>query len=181
VLTDAEVIEALINLGQAFEDQDYGAALLGDVSLALVGSKQFEKAECVANLIKGQEKSEHLRALAEAEAKIGQRDRARTLLHQARQAAFIYEFSTQLAQSIGAVAATMEAIDKEAAVELWESAVAVAAPAQEAGGTDGPEASGVLLEAVEGLLRLGRGVGAREVASQIKLPWLRERAIELCK
>jgi len=180
VLTADAVLEALVKFGQALVE-DFGAALLGEVSLALVGSKQFEKAEGIAGLIKGQEKSEHLRALAEAEAKVGENDRATALLQVARRAAFIYEFLTEQAQSIAAVAGTMEAIDKNAAVEFWESAVAVAAPAQNRGGTDGPEASGVLLEAVEALCRLARGAEARKVAAQIELPCLRERAIELCK
>ena len=69
----------------------------------------------------------------------------------------------------------MERADVEAAVELWESAIAIAAPAQEAGGSDGPEASGVLFEVVEALWRLGRPTDARRAADQISLDSLRER------
>ena len=57
----------------------------------------------------------------------------------------------------------------------------VALPAQSVGGTDGPEASGVLFDAVEAFLRLGRGLEARRVAAQIALPSLHERAARLCK
>lgn len=174
------VVTALADLGLGFRDEDYGAALLGELSVALVGLKEVEQAQGIARLIWGQEKSEHLRSLAEAEVAIGEKGRARAVLQEARQAAFIYRFPTRQAQSIAAIAGTMERVDLEAAVELWESAIAIAAPAQEAGGTGGPEASGVLFEAVEALWRLARPTDARRAADQIKLESLRERANALC-
>jgi hypothetical protein len=180
-LLNSGVSAALIDFAQVLGDDDFAAALLGDVALALVRSKRFQKAEEVASFIRGQERSEHLRSIAEAEAKAGETHRARKLLKQARQAASIYEFATQRAQSIAAVAATMEIVERDAAAEAWEAAVLAAAPAQDAGGTDGPEASGVLLEAVEAFLRLSLEKEAREVAAQIKHLPLRERASALCK
>jgi hypothetical protein len=178
---DTSVSAALVDLAQALGDDDFGAALLADVALAFAQAKDFASAEKIARLIKGQETSEHLRVIAEAEAKIGEAQRALVLLQEARKAAFIYEFPTQQAQSIAAVAATMETVDREAAVEAWETAVRTATPAQDAGGTDGPEASGVLFEAVEAFLRLARESEAHRVAAQIKLPSLRERASALCE
>jgi hypothetical protein len=74
----------------------------------------------------------------------------------------------------------MEIIDKGAAAEAWEAAVAAATPAQDSGGTDGPEASGVLIEAVEAFLRLGDPIEARKTADQITLESVRERALALC-
>jgi hypothetical protein len=170
-----------VELAKEFGDDDFGAALLGDLSLAFVGDQEFEKAEKIARLIKGQEKSEHLRALGEAEAKAGQPKRAMAILHEGCEAAFIYEFPTQQAQNLAGIAATMEIADKDEAAKTWEEAVKIAMPAQDANGTDGPEASGVLLQAVEAFLRLGLEPKARAVAATIKLPSLRERAAALCK
>jgi len=143
VLSDPSVADALIDLAQQLGDEDYGAALLGEVCVALVGCRQFEKAEKAARFIKGQERSEHLRVIAEAAKKTGETGHAREWLGEALEAAFIYRFPAQQAQCIAAVAATLESIDTVAAAQAWQRAVQIAATAQDAGGTDGPEASGV--------------------------------------
>jgi hypothetical protein len=100
VLTDDAIVGALTDLGVAFTDEDFGAALLGELSLALVAAGQLERAESVAHLIRDQEKSEQLRSLAAAQIAIGQQERVRAILEAARQAAFIYRFPTQQGQSL---------------------------------------------------------------------------------
>jgi hypothetical protein len=181
VLTETSVSTALIAFAQALEDPDFGAEILCELALELVKAGQFERAEEAARLIKGQEKSDCLRRVAEGEARQGQPERAMTLFQDACQAAFIYEFPTQQAQNVAEVGRSLEGVDKKAAIRTWKEAVQIAIPAQAAAGTDGPEASGVIFEAVEALIRLGETENARKTANLISMVPLRERALTACK
>ncbi len=80
------------------------------------------------------------------------------LLLEAREAALSNRFPTQQAQALAEIAASLKIIGEQVqADETWNAAIVLAREAQLREGTDGPEAAGVLLSAVEAFCREGRG------------------------
>jgi hypothetical protein len=118
--------------------------------------------------------------VAETEGRGHHTVRALTLFHEAREAALLNRFPAQQSLALAQIAESLGAIGKQAeANEIWDSAVDLAKKAQHGGGTDGPEAAGVLLSAVGAFCKSRRMDAAKSVANGIVFDSLRERAFQI--
>jgi hypothetical protein len=178
-LSDASVINTLAAFARCLEDQDYRSHMLGELSIRVAAQNDFDEAEQLARSIVGSEKVEFLRRVAEIEAG-NQRDRALRLFLEARDAVPLHRFPTQQAQALSDIAESLEtaALQVEA-LNTWNLAVDLAKSAQHRKGTDGPEAAGVLLKAVETFCKAGKIDTARFIAEAIIFDDLRERALRI--
>lgn len=182
-LSDAELLQnervlvALTDFAQALDDPDYRSHMLGELAVRLASIGQFDEAERLARLVENVERSKLLARVAEIEARDKHSMRALQLFQEARDAALLHRFPTQQSMALAEIASSLEGIGRrEEAGETWKSAVRLATQAQHRGGTDGPEAAGVLLAAVEACCRNQRLDDAREIANAIVFPSLREKA-----
>lgn len=182
-LSDAEalqnehVIVALTDFAQGLDDPDYRAHMLGELAVRSASVGEFDRAERLVRLVETVDRSEFLVRVAEIEAQDRHDRRALQLFQEARDAALLHRFPTQQSMALAEVASSLEGMGrKEEAAETWNSAVQLATQAQHRGGTDGPEAAGVLLGAVEACCRGGRLCEARAIADTIVFPSIREKA-----
>lgn len=176
-----DVTKALTDFAAALPDADYRSYMQGEIALVLARSRHFERAEETARLIDNCQKSEYLRRIGETEVRNGAAGRALSVLKEAHQAAFLHRFPTQQSQDIAEVAQALEALDQKTAIATWKAAVQIASDAQSSPGTDGPEASSVLLDSVKAFARLGQKDEAKATAALIKVASIRETAFSLCK
>jgi len=177
-LKHGEVISALAAFAPCVEDPDYRSRLMGELSLRLGMLGDFDRAEHFARSVTNTEKSEFLRQVADLESKKNEHDRASRLLLEAREAAVLHRFPTQQAQALMEIASSFEAAArKDDALDTWDLAVELAKKAQHRGGTDGPEAAGVLVRAVEAFCKAGKTGAAKSTAEEIVFPQLREKAL----
>jgi hypothetical protein len=177
VLKNRDVVAALINFAQGLSDLDYRSHMLGELSVGLAATGEFDKAEQLGRLVENSEKGEFLRRVAEIEGRGDQPVRALQLFSEAREAAFLHRFPTQQALALAEIAVSLGALGKSVeADETWDSAIQLAMEAQHGGGTDGPEAAGVLLRAVERLCTVGRRDAAKSVAEAIIPGPIRDKA-----
>jgi len=178
-LRNREVVVALTNFARSLGDLDYRSQMLGELSVRLAAIGEFDEAEELARSVENTEKSEFLRLVADVEGRDGQATRALSLFSEAHKAAFLYRFSRQQALALAEIAVSLAVVGKHTeADEIWDSAVQLATKAQHDGGTDGPEAAGVLVSAVEAFCARGRIDAAKVVADTIIFSSLRDRAFQ---
>lgn len=109
----------------------------------------------------------------------GEDERAASTYDSARKAPLVHRFPAERSQAIAAIAESIERFGKwETSVRLWQMAVGLAQEGQVRGGTDGPEAAGVLLDAAEAFRRNGDREQAERIAKSIIIEELRHRALE---
>jgi hypothetical protein len=179
VLGNRDVVAALSDFARGFDDLDYRSHMTGELGVNLSRLGELDDAEKLARSVENTEKSEFLRRVAEVEGESGQLARALPLFSEAREAAYLHRFPTQQALALAEIAASLGVVGRYGeADETWDSAVQLAMKAQHNGGTDGPEAAGVLLSAVEGFCKRGRMDAAKSVANAIVFEALRERALQ---
>ncbi len=177
-LQDKEVINALTAFAPCIEDLDYRSQFFGELGVRLATLGQCEQAEEIVRLVDNSEKSEFLRHVADLESKRNERDRAYRLLLEAREAVASHRLPTQQAQALAEIATSFgELAREEEALETWNLAVELAKKAQHRGGTDGPEAAGVLVKAVDAFCKAGEFDLARSTAEGLVFPEVRERAL----
>jgi len=178
-LSQASVRAAIEDFAACLEDEDYRTHMLGELALRLAEARNFEEAEGIVRRLLGLEKSSFLTKVADIEARVGRSDRATSLYDDAASAALEQRFPAQQSQAIAAVAQSVERYGKwDTAANFWHKAVELAQSAQSKGGTDGPEAAGVLLEAVEAFCSHGDRASAEKIARSINIEDLRHRALE---
>jgi len=179
VLGNRDVVASLSNFARGLDDLDYRSHMLGELGVNLSRLGELDDAEELARSVENTEKSEFLRRVAEIEGESGQVARALPLFSEAREAAYLHRFPTQQALALAEIAVSLGVVGKHVeADETWDTAVQLAMKAQHSGGTDGPEAAGVLLSAVEGFCKRGRIDAAKSVANAIVFEAPRERALQ---
>jgi len=178
-LENSEVVSALRAFSLCLPDPDYRSHLVGELGVSLASLGRFDQAEELARSIETTEKSEFLRQVADVEAHSSEANRALPLFLEAREAALLNPFATQQAQALSEIALSLEATPwRQEAIRTWNLAIDLAKRGQHREGTDGPEAAGVLLKAVEALSRAGKKDDARAVADEIVFEPLRKKAIQ---
>jgi hypothetical protein len=179
-LTSSEVWASVNAFADTLEDEDYCAALFGDVSVHLCRSGQYELAEEVASRARGPERAHQLRQLAEELARAKQVQLSLRVYALVREAVLAETYSTGIVQELEESARGLAKLGrKDLAIKFWGDAIALAGPKQSSGGHEGPESSGTLFAAVEGLCGLGEIESASKIAKTIQLELLRERALKL--
>ncbi len=178
VLGNRDVVAALSDFARGLHDLDYRSHMLGELGVNLSRLGELDDAEELARSVENTEKSEFLRRVAKIEGELGQVARALPLFSEAREAAYL-RFPTQQAMAPAEIAVSLGVVGKHGeADETWDAAVQLAMKAQHSGGTEAPEAAGVLLSAVEGFCKRGRMDAAKSVANAIVFEDLRERALQ---
>jgi hypothetical protein len=177
VLKDPDVIDALSNFSRAMGDTEYRSHMLGELSVNLALNGDYDRAEQLARMVESTDKCEFLRRIAELEKRSNDDARASRLFSEAVAAVSLHRFPTQQALALAEIARSPgEGASYAEADLVWQSAIQLATKAQRAPGTDGPEAAGVLVKAVQALSKLGKIEMAESVANSIAFPELRERA-----
>ena len=176
ILKNKEVVDALADFARCLDDTDYRSHMLGELSVSLAVAGDYDRAEQLARLVEGTDKSEFLRRIAALE-KGANYDGASRLFSEAVAAVSLHRFPAQRALALAEIARSLgEGESYAEADQVWQSAIQLAIKAQHASGTDGLEAAGVLVNAVKALCKLGKGEMAKSVADSIVFPELRERA-----
>ncbi len=177
-LRHASVRSAIQEFAACIGDEDYRTHMVGEMAVSLAEAGQFREADCLAATLAGLEKSTFLIKIAEIEMQAGEDELAASTYDGARKAALERRFPTQRSQAIAAIAVSVERFGKwETSASLWQMAVGLAKEGQVRGGTDGPEAAGVLLDAAEAFRRNGDREQAERIAKSILIEELRHRAL----
>jgi hypothetical protein len=179
-LRDHEVVDALAGFAKSISDTDYRSRMLGELAVKLAETRLYDDAEKIVRQVENCEKSEFIRVVAENEAHSNHLARALQLFQEAREAVSLHRFPTQRGQALAEIATSLSALGLESeALKSWELAIHEAKQGQVAGGTDGPEAAGVLLVAVRALASAGNRLRARSVAETISFPAIRDEAMKV--
>ena len=178
-LKQPELVDALKAVARNLSDIDYRSHMLGELSVSMAELGEVDRAEELARMVENTEKSDFLRRVAELEKKHGFSVRGDNLFSEAVSAVFLHRFPTQRAIALGEIAQSLRDAGSQAAYQVWERAIEIALKAQHGAGTDGPEAAGVLLRAVEALVELGKTETATSVANSIAFQDLREQAPQI--
>ena len=166
----------------SLEDEDYRAFLLGGTGVRLCRAGQYELAEKVTLLARGAERAHGLRQLAEELAIAKQNEQSLHVYALVRETVMAANYSTGVVQELEVSARNLAKLGQnELAKKFWEDAVTLAEPKQSSGGHEGPESSGTLMCAVEALCGIGEIQRAREIAANIQLEFLRERALDFIR
>jgi len=177
VLKNPDVVDAFSNFARAMGDTEYRSHMLGELSVNLALNGEYDRAEQLVRMVESTDKCEFLRRIAELEKRANDDARASRLFSEAVAAVYLHRFPTQQALALAEIARSLsEGASYAAADQVWQSAIQLATKAQRASGTDGPEAAGVLVNAVQALSKLGKIEMAKSVADSITFPELRERA-----
>ena len=116
--------------------------------------------------------------LAGVDMQAGEDELAVSTYDGARKAALEHRFPTQRSQAIAAIALSVERFGEwGTSASLWQIAVGLAKEGQVRAGTDGPEATGVLLDAAEAFRKNGDREQAERIAKSILIEELRHRAL----
>lgn len=167
----------LLDVAELVNDEDYQAYFLEQVASGLLTLSRNSDVTAIVQRIRGLERSTMLCKVAKAALDAGNSDQGRELFVEALDATEINRYPTERAIAVLEVAQALQSSGlKTQAVAAFSRAIEAAAPAQDAGGTAGPEASGVILSAVRGLKGLGEVELARTKIGLIRLPSLRLEA-----
>lgn len=176
-LASAEAFASLNAFADSLEDEDYRAALYGGAGVRLCRAGHYDLAEKVTSLAKGPERASQFRQLAEELRTANQVQRSLQMYSLVRETVLSANYSTGIVQELERSAKSLAKLGRrDLAIKFWEDAVALAGPKQSAGGHEGPESSGTLWEAVQGLCELGEIEHAREIAAAIQLDFLKAQA-----
>lgn len=179
-LASAEALASLNAFADSLEDEDYRAALYGGAGVRLCRAGQYDLAEKITSLAQGPERASQFSQLAEELRKANQVQRSLQMCALVRETVLSASYSTGIVQELEASAKSLAKLGRrDLAIKFWEDAVALAGPKQSAGGHEGPESSGTLWEAVQGLCELGEIQRAGEIATAIQLDFLKAQAVAL--